>query len=222
MNIEGYDVQQLLRLAFDMRWYQVVGVPAWATTSRYNIAARTSAPVSGKALWRMLVPVFEDRFRMQAYREQREMDVYTLTVERLGRLQDASAGCFDPNGPLPAAVRTAHGERPLLGCGQTFPLLGPRAGHLWGAKINTAVLALALTDLLKRHVVDDTGITGAFDLELTFALDSIPGTLPVSDPDPFAAGIFTAVREQLGLKLEPGRGPVDVLVIDRIEPPTAN
>jgi uncharacterized protein (TIGR03435 family) len=102
-----------------------------------------------------------------------------------------------------------------------FPLLGPRAGTLWGAKINTATLALALTDLLKRHVVDDTSITNAFDLELKFALDSIPGLPPIPDADP-ASDILTAVREQLGLRLVPGRAPVDVVVIDRIEPPSAN
>lgn len=222
MNVEGYDVQQLLRLAFDMRWYQILGVPKWATTARYNITARTSTPVGGKELWRMLVPTLEDRFRMQAHREKQEMDVYKLTVERRGRLQEATAGCFDPLGPLPKAVRTEHGQRPLLGCGQTFPLLGPRAGTLWGAKVNTATLALALTDLLKRHVVDDTGITNAFDLELRFALDSIPGMPPIPGADPFAPDILTALRDQLGLKLVPGRAPVDVVVIDRIEPPSAN
>jgi len=222
MNIEGYNVESLLRLAFDARWYQVVSVPKWATTARYNILARASTPVSGKELWRMLVPTMEDRFRLQTHREKREMDVYRLTVERPGKLQEASAGCFDPNGPLPKAVRTAHGERPLLGCGQTLPILGPRAGHLWGAKIDSAVLALALTDLLKRHVVDDTSISHTFDLELKFALDSVPGTLPISDPDQFAPDILTAVREQLGLKLISGRAPVDVVVIDRIEPASEN
>ena len=222
MNIEGYTVESLLRLAFDARWYQVVSVPKWATTARYNIIARASTPVSGKELWRMLVPTLEDRFRLQAHREKREMDVYKLTVERPGKLQEATADCFDPNGPLPKAVRTPHGQRPLLGCGQTFPLLGPRAGTLWGAKVTSATLALALTDLLKRHVVDDTGITNAFDLELKFALDSIPGMPPISDADPFASDILTAVREQLGLRLVSGRAPVDVVVIDRIEPASEN
>ena len=221
LDIEGYDIPLLLLMAFRVKPYQLVDVPAWAKTARYDIHGKTTQPVGRRELWPMLVPVLEDRFRLRAHREEREMPVYTLTVERSGRLPEPKAVCYDPDGPMPQAVTTPHGQRPLLACGTTLALPGPVHGTIWGTKVRMPALASELTNLLRRHVVDNTGSDDTFDLELTFALDgSIPGVLiPETSGKP---NIFTAMREQLGLTLESGRAPVEVLVVDRIEPPSEN
>ena len=222
IDIEGYAIPLLLQSAFGVRGYQLLNIPEWATTARFNVTAKAATPVGTRDLWAMMVPVLEERFQLRTHREMRELPVYKLTVEKAGRLPEPKATCFDPNEPLPPAVRTEHGQRPLLACGAPFSLLGPRVATIWGTKIRMAALAAQLTDLLRRHVLDQTGISEAFDVELRFALSSVVGIPLVPDADPDAADVFTAVREQLGLRLESGTAPVEMLVVDRIERPSEN
>jgi uncharacterized protein (TIGR03435 family) len=111
--------------------------------------------------------------------------------------------------------------------------VGPQAGHLTATAVTTSQLANVLSPFVNRVVLDRTGLTGGFDVDLQWAPDLPSGTTsgrPVGEPpvlngqiiDPNGPSIFTAVQEQLGLKLESVKGPVDVLVIDHVERPTEN
>lgn len=167
-----------------------------------------------------VAPVLEDRFQLKAHREKQQMPVYRLSVTNSGKLAEPEANCVDPSGPLPPPVRVPRGQRPLLTCDSVF-FTGET---LWGTKIRMATLASALTDLLGRHVVDSSGFTGTFDMDLKFDRDeSVTGLPPRSTTTPSVApNIFTAVREQLGLRLDSGRDAVEVIVIDRMEQPSEN
>lgn len=223
LNIEGYPLRELLQLAFNVKPYQIVDAPKWVESARYDINAKATEPVSAKELWPLLVPVFEDRFQLKVHRENRQMPVYRLSVATSGKLAEPQANCFDPSGPLPPPVRVPRGQRPFLPCDSSLTVNELASTTLWGTKIRIATLASSLTNLLGRHVVDGTGLTGAFDIELKFDRDESVG-LPVrsSTTVPDAPNIFTAIREQLGLKLDSTRDAVEVIVIDRIERPSEN
>lgn len=221
LNIEGYSLPVLLQLAFGVKAYQITGAPPWVASARYDINAKASDPAA-KDLWPLLIPVLEERFQLKVHREPKEMSVYRLTVVRPGKLPETQSDCFDPNGPLPPPRRTAAGQRPLLPCGSAMPMFG-FTSRLWGTKVQMTTVASALTDLVQKPVVDRTGIMGVFDLDLQFDRDEIlpvpprPANVPATAPN-----IFTALQEQLGLKLESARDDVEVIVIDRIEPPSEN
>ena len=192
-------------------------------SARYDINAKAAVPLAGKDLWALMVPVLEERFQLRVHRELKEMAVFRLTVAKAGKLPPGEAVCFDPSGPAPPLVRQAPGQRPMLPCNTALPQPKPEGATLWGTKTQVATLAAALTDLLGRPVVDRTGLTGTFDVELSFDRDSAV-TLPqrpVTTP-PSLPTIATALQEQLGLRLESARDPVEVIVIDRIERPSEN
>jgi uncharacterized protein (TIGR03435 family) len=120
-----------------------------------------------------------------------------------------------PNGALPPAP-----------CGSFGMLFSPQAMHMMGQKITIETLASSLSRQLERVVVDRTGLSGVFDVNLDFAPQGLPGGPLVTDAsaaDPSGPpSIFTAIQEQLGLKLEPTTGPLDVLIIDHVERPSEN
>jgi uncharacterized protein (TIGR03435 family) len=175
----------------------------------------------------MLQDLLEDRFKLRARREKREMPVYALTLARsdgkLGEgLRASSIDCAAmrgrggrvgaPPGPPPP------GERPM--CGMR---MGPN--QVLASGVPLVQLTQVLSQLTQRIVVDRTGLTGNFDIDLSFTPDRMPqGSPPPGVPlpsiDPNGPSVFTAVQEQLGLKLESERAPVEVLVIDHVEPPT--
>lgn len=224
LNVEGYGLPILVELAFGVKPYQITGAPGWVKSARYDINAKATAPVSAKEMWPMMLPVLEERFQLQVHREKKEMPVYKLSVAKSGKLADPQANCFDPSGPLPPLVRPQPGQRPLPLCDSILPPISDAASAtLRGTKIRMATLVSALTDLLGRPVVDGTGFTGTFDLELKFDRDESAG-LPQRSANtvPTAPNIFTALQEQLGLKLDSGRDAVEVIVIDRIERPSEN
>jgi uncharacterized protein (TIGR03435 family) len=178
----------------------------------------------------MLIPLLQDRFKMQYHREKRQLPVYNLTVIKAGKLPPPNpANCrgTDPRLPPP---QPQPGKRMVAACGSTLmPILPASGAEIYGGSITMAALAGRLTDTLDRRVVDQTGFTAKFDLDLKFAIDdavpelaryaATPGQ--ASDPSGYP-NIFTALREQLGLKLEAAKGPVEVIVIDHIEKPSAN
>jgi uncharacterized protein (TIGR03435 family) len=194
----------LLTMAWQMRLYQISGGPPWVDSERFDIIAKAGHEVESDQMMQMVQTLLEDRFRLVARRETRTMPVYALVAAKNGlKLQSgpcdvAGASC----GPVRIFVNGMEGQT-------SMPLF------TW-----------MLSDFLGRQVVDDTKFAGNFAVHLKWTPDgSTPGNrsgdllpaTPGSDPS-----FFTALEEQLGLRLEPRRGPVETLTVEHAEKPTGN
>jgi bla regulator protein blaR1 len=226
----------LIRQAYQLQDSQVVGGPNWINTDRFDIIAKAPGPLALPApggppgpFQLMMRALLADRFKLAVHTESRELPIYALTLARRdgktgSQLRPAAVDCVaifaarGRGGPPPAPPQP--GERPPCGL-----RLGP--GNLSGGGVTMAQLSTTLSQFVQRIVVDRTGLTGNFDIDLTWTPDQLPQGRGEPPPgvqlppiDPNGPSIFTAVQEQLGLKLDSQRGPVDVLVIDRVEQPT--
>lgn len=198
---------------------QITGLPEWAKTERYDIQAKVSeadAPVM-KTLTReqrgeMLQGLLADRFKMVAHTETRERPVYALVVAKGGtKLHEADATNTYPDGIH--APDGKGGGAGMMRMGRDF---------IDAQAIPMSQLLGTLTQLSGRTVLDKTGLTGKYDVHLKWAPDD-PG-LVNGAPAPESAypPLFTAIQEQLGLKLESQKGPVPGVVVDHIERPAEN
>ena len=209
----------LIMFAYGIQGFQLVGVPDWVATERFDITAKAAADVPPTPIGRtspealMLRSLLEDRFRLSAHRETRDLPIYALVLARAdGRLgpqlrQTTSDYCAR----LLAAAGKA-GDTPIpAGC----PVCGMRPGgtgnEITAGAIPMNEFARFLNVNVGRTVVDRTGLTGVWDFDLKWS----PPNAPTPDPD--RPSIFTALQEQLGLRLDATTGPVEVLVIDRLE-----
>jgi uncharacterized protein (TIGR03435 family) len=217
--------------------YQISGGPKWIDSDRFDVEAKAAGDVvrgteGTRRKQLMLQTLLAQRFKLAVHHERKDMPVYALVLARRDRRLgpklrrselDTAAVRGNPNNPpipLPTfgtpACDAAGGARcsPGLGFGGVFK----------GGAMTTTELTVYLSRWLDRTVIDRTGLTGAFDVEFQFSSDGLPGapTGPpgVERPPSDGPSIFTAVQEQLGLKLESTRGPVDILVIDHAEKPT--
>ena len=226
LSLTRISLQRLLLIAYDLKDYQLVGVPVWAESKRYDLIAKSSDSTSVESMeGPMLRALLEDRFKMKVHRETRALPLYELFISKGGqKLHGSSAGgcvIYDqhaqPSKPVGPAEpqprycgfhRTGSWLRPVLdGQGVSLPDLAEN-------------IARSYNTTLGRDVVDRSGLTGAFDIHLTWSNDA--DTVKAADKSVDAPSIFQALQEQLGLKLKPAVGPVQVLVIDHIEAPTAN
>ena len=202
----------LIAFAYDVQAKQIVNGPEWMDKDRYDIAAVPDQEGTPNAnqLRTMMRKLLADRFKLAFHHEMRELSAFVLTVGKNGQKLTPT----QLNGPLPGL-----GFGPAKG----GMMLGVRNGTLTDF---TSFLQMLVLD---RPVVDRTGITGKFDFQFTFTPDDSlfhghPPPLPPqtdSSVDP-AAGFFTAIQEQLGLKLDAMKTPVDVIAIDHAEKPSAN
>jgi uncharacterized protein (TIGR03435 family) len=230
-------LRALIRFAYQLQDFQMVGGPDWLTADRFDIVAKAegdappSAPGTVGPIQLMLRDLLEDRFKVAVHHETRDLPIYALVLARtdkkLGpKLSASTVDCqammsaaMARGGP-PAAPPQVNG-RPV--CGMQVGL-----GRMVGGGFPLSQLASSLSQMVQRVVIDRTGLAGNYDLELTYTPDQMPqGTPPPGAPapppiDPNGPSIFTALQEQLGLKLDSQRGPVEVLVIDRAERPTEN
>jgi uncharacterized protein (TIGR03435 family) len=242
-------VRQLVRLAYQLQDFQIVGAPDWANSDRFDIEGRFEPPPPGPPpqtprMLLMLRTLLRDRFGMVARTETREMPILALRLVRadgrLGpQLKPAAVDCTALNaargrgpaggppldgrgGPPPPGTPFSLGERPACGSRMAFGQL--LAGGMPISRLATETLS-QLTD---RIVVDRTGLAGGYDIDLKWT--PTPDQLPPGPPppgiepppiDPNGPSLFTALQE-LGLKLDTERGPVDVLVIDRLQQPAEN
>lgn len=242
-------VRQLVRLAYQLQDFLIVGAPDWANTDRFDIEGRFEPPPPGPPpqtprMLLMLRTLLRDRFGMVARTETREMPILALRLVRadgrLGpQLKPAAVDCaalnaargrgpaggppLDGRGAPPPGTPFSLGERPACGDRMAFGQL--LAGGLPMSRLATQILS----QLTGRVVVDRTGLTGGYDIDLKWT--PTPDQLPPGPPppgiepppiDPNGPSLFTALQEQLGLKLDAERGPVDVLVIDRLQQPPEN
>lgn len=226
-------VRMLILNAYRVQSFEVVGGPSWVDSDRYQIEARAEGNPDRDQLLRMLQPLLADRFQLKVHRETREMPVYELVAGRrrpaLAPPKDDTCAAPGPNTPSDWSGGRIEpptaGRGPLPPCGDLRVSLEPSGVRVQGGKVGIAELAKTLAMVMGRPVVDKTGLTGLYDLQLGFSADASTPELPPPPPgapDSNLPSIITALQEQLGLKLEAAKQPVDVLVIDHIARPTAN
>lgn len=196
LTILNYPLRDIIRGAYDLEPYQLAGGPDWIDTARFDIVGK--APDGVPRSIGMLRTLLTDRFNLRTHKETRQIPVYALTLAREDRR-------FGPQ--LRPSTRDCAGTR----CTANVV-----SGRIQTNGYSMAQIAEILTGNVDRMVLDRTGLPGVYDLELAWTPDN--GAADVASRD--APGIFTAVVEQLGLKLEPTTGPVEVLVIDSVERPT--
>jgi uncharacterized protein (TIGR03435 family) len=215
-DAENQTLQHLVMRAYDVKDFQISGGPGWINSDHYDIQAKAEGNPSPDQMKLMLQTLLRDRFKLALHWETKELPIYVLTVAKGGlRLQPLKEGsCITPDPNNPSARAPDQKQSDFCGFG------GTGRGTLDATSASMAHLAGMFSFLLDRIVVDKTAIAGEFRVHLTFAHDEVATGLPASaDAGP---SLFTAVQEQLGLKLESSKGPVDVLVIDRVEKPSEN
>jgi uncharacterized protein (TIGR03435 family) len=208
---------QLIRFAYGIQGFQLVDAPDWFRTERFDISAKAPADipptvpgqVGPEAL--MLRSLLEDRFRLSVHRETRDVPIYALVVARgdgrLGPQIRRPASDFCARRAEAAAKEL---ELPPVPAGMVCGIRGSNT-QLSGGSFSMTGFAGFLAGEAGRVVVDRTGLTGGWDFDLKWSPPDTPS------PDPDRPVIFTALQEQLGLRLEATTGPVDVLVVDRVE-----
>lgn len=225
-------LQTIIVQAYGVRQYQISGGPSWVTSDFYDVEAKMDPSVADalKALGpdqlklarqQMLQALLADRFALKIRSEVKEGPVYFLSVGKNGsRMQDAK-----PGAALHLTGPDGGGTTGVIQLLERGPGGETKAG---ATSVNIPYLTRYLSVMLRRPVLDKTGLTGIYDFTLDFVPDAaqVPATSNTDDntlpPDPGGASIFTALQQQLGLKLEPGRGPVETLVIDHVERPSGN
>ena len=223
--VTNNSLYNLIRNAYGTQRYEMVpgqqGVPSWIDSDRWDILAKppADAPQAEERMQLMLRSLLEDRFKLVARKETREMPVYELVVARIdGQLGPQMRRSGDECGAA-ARARAAGSAPPPQSQGG---FCGTRAGNgnvsMRGVPLSNFVRNLG--GMTGRFVIDKTGLTGPYDLDLQWTPD--PSAAAGAPPQAVGDGVslFAAMQEQLGLKLEAKRAPVAVLIIDSAERPT--
>ena len=200
----------LIGFAFNVQTKQIIGAPDWSDRDRYDINATldTEGAPTDKQLRLVVRKLLEDRFKMTFHKDKKELPAFVLTVAKTGpKLTPTEA-----TGPLPGL-----GFAPAPN-GVTLIVRNGLVSEL-GELLQTMVL--------DRPVVDETGVSGKFDMSVTFTPDDSefhghPPPVKKADDVEAAPSLFEAMQQKLGLKLESQRAPVGVIVIDHVEKPSAN
>jgi uncharacterized protein (TIGR03435 family) len=191
-------LRDLISFAYDIRYQQLAGGPGWLGEEHFDLTAKSEGDgvLSTPQARQMMQALLADRFRLQAHRETREMPMYALVVAKNG--PKLKPGDPDAKG----GYRVSGNEKGM---------------HMEASRSTMEQLCWQLAGTSGRHVVDQTGLTGTY----AFSLNWLPAmATPQSDTD--APSMFVALQEQLGLKLESIKGPLEMIVIDRAERPTDN
>jgi len=232
-SAENVPVKELIRLAYHVQDFQISGGPGWIDSDHYDIEAKMDPSAAEQlqklsqdermhATGQMLQALLAERFQLKLHRESREFPIYALVVAKNGpKLHGAVPGDTYPNG-IKGPDGIAHAGMMMMGRGQ-----------LTAQALPISSLVQMLSSQLSRTVLDKTGLTGKYDIALHWAPDDseapmlkpVPGGPPpqaAASADSSGPSIFTALQEQLGLKLESQKGPVEVLIIDHVERPSEN
>jgi len=228
-RFDWFDVTlaMLIRDAYGLFDSQVIGGPDWMRSKRWDVSAKAAAlaPNDARELVRRLV---EDRFALKAHTETREMPIYNLVLARsdrtLGpRIKPATVDCtpfLTGKRPMQESPRDPDNRFGLCSVGGAFTPAGLLTPRLNGRPLTG--LIQHLEEAMELRVIDRTGLKGNYDIELSYldeslADPSLPAAQALRGPS-----LFAALQEQLGMKLEAGRGPVEVLVVDSASAPTPN
>jgi uncharacterized protein (TIGR03435 family) len=222
-------LRNLIAQAYGTAAARVAGGPAWigaASTDtrfvggdRFDITARLPEGTSEQQVPSMLRALLAERFKLVVHTETREAPIYALVIARgdgrLGpQLQKASIDCETAEAAGEVVAPSKPGEP--VRCAREV------GGTIMGRGQRLDALALMLSLFADRPVVDQTGLRGGFDFDVRFPELDTPLDGPASALTANGGGIFVAVREQLGLRLEPTRGPLEFVVVDSVEHPTEN
>lgn len=195
LKMWNVSLKRCIRYAYKIPEDQIEGGPKWIGEVGYDIVAKADNPAGEPALLMMLQPLLADRFRLQLHRETRTVPGYTLTVAKGGIKAPPSE---------PSRHSGGNGGR----------------GFIDSTGSELTALTIRLSALLGRPVVDMTGDSRKFDIHLRWTPDDAQTGADSIGPD--RPSLFTALQEQVGLKIESGRVSADVLVVDHAELPTAN
>jgi uncharacterized protein (TIGR03435 family) len=237
-SVRNMPLRTVITFAYQIQPFQLKGGPDWLTSDRFDIVAKADGEpplmTTGAAdpLRLMLRKLLADRFKLVAREETQELPVFDLVLaNRDGKtgpqLRRSETDCA---AQMAAAMKARSGGAPPAPPGPNSPMrcgvtIGPGTIRFGGNPLSA--LANSLAPLVQRVVIDRTGLTGAWDFELTYTPEPGQGLLGPLPPgverppiDPNGPSLFTALEEQLGLKLNAARGPVTVIVIDSVEQPT--
>jgi uncharacterized protein (TIGR03435 family) len=226
-------LQELIRVAYGLQENQLIASSP-LLDARFDLEARAESTATREQTVLMLRALLADRFALKTHTETRQLPVYELhrvDAARLGpRIKPSGAECAalvfpsgpdlppPPPPPPPAAMAGTplDPDRMWAGCPTMF-----FPGGLSARKMDMSAFAVALARMVRRPVVDRTALTGAFDFDMSYSLDS-DGAPPSTGSGNSAPALPTALKEQLGLRFESSRAPVDVLVVDRVQQPADN
>ena len=212
---ENTPLNFLIQFAYNAQDYQIIGAPSWVKDDGWDINAKNEVAEVDKLLLqdrksvearteRMRSRVrhmLQDRFQLKVRQEEKELPVYALTVDKTGLKIEAIK---EPKGNMRSNRSNA-------------------AGTIHGEGIALDRLSQTLGNILERPVVDETGLDGFYDIDLKYSLDtSAPGNDAAPSEDVTGPSIFTALREQLGLRLAGKKGPVTTWVVEKVEKPGEN
>jgi uncharacterized protein (TIGR03435 family) len=208
LHVINATLKDLIETAYDARELQILGVPAWASATKYDVTATPGTHPEGAAVSQpgnnnvrlKVQAMLKDRFQLQLHRETRSVPVYSLVVAR-GSIK-------------PGVLRATDSPHKGVNAGQ---------GTMLGEAASMTDLTHKLSRLLDRLVVNHTGLEGNYDFKLEWTPDPGPSA-PDGQPVETSLGpsLFRALQQQLGLRLEATKGPVDVLVIDHVGKPSEN
>jgi uncharacterized protein (TIGR03435 family) len=221
-------LKMLILGAYGLKEDQLSGLPNWADSARYDIDAKVAGPdvaelqkLKNDQRRLLLLPLLADRFKLTVHDDTKILPIYELIVANNGsKLKEATPG-----------DAYANGVKGPDGIGRTG-MMTMRPGQLTAQAVPMTSLVTMLSQQLHRTVVDETGLTGKYDISLQWTQDDgsnpmfkgTDGSQQSAEPSPDASlpSIFTAVQEQLGLKLQSSKGPVRVVIIDHVEMPSEN
>jgi len=201
----GMSLRAITTVAYTVTDRQISGGPDWVNTDRWNIEAKAQRRGTSDELHEGLAHLLEERFHLKVRRETRDLPAYLLSVDKKGMKM-----------PVHDAADLVH--EPIGGRFQDGEL------HLSGKNVAMDYFAFFLSRALPLNAVDRTGLPDRYDVNLNYVPEGragsdggAPAPAPVDGPD-----LMTALRDQLGLRLEKGRGPVPFLVIEHVEKPSEN
>lgn len=218
------NAKTLISNAYGIKDDLITGGPDWISSTGYDIDAKVTSfdspdvhQLTRDQHNQMLQSLLADRFHLVVHNETKDAPIYELTLAKGGpKLVESKPSDTPPQGSPavpPGAVVKTFGA-PISG-----PLIRMMPGQFSAQAMSVAQLADMLSRQLHRTVIDRTGLTGKYDITLKYTPDSSPASADAADAGP---SIFTALQEQLGLKLDASKGPVKTLVIDHIERPSEN
>jgi len=207
---------------------EVIGGPAWLDTDRYDILAKAEGnPPLAEILGPLFQAPLEDRFKVQVHKESRDAAVYLLSVAKGGpKLQPIAEGSCVPLdlNNLPKTPPAPGEPMPKFCGGGGARGNGSKIVLDWTGVTMADLAGRALSTFVDHPIVDKTGLAGRYNVHLEFVRDRAPN--PTAAPGAMAADpgptVFAALEEQLGLRLTPGKAPVDAIVVDHAEKPSAN
>jgi uncharacterized protein (TIGR03435 family) len=215
-SCENISLKNLISNAYGIRQDLISGGPGWVESVGFDVDAKVAGPdvetlkkLSPRQRGSMLQSLLEERFKLKVHRETKVLPMYDLVVAKGGPKMKEVA----------AADLAANAKDPDRGKHPGMMTMGP--GMFKGQALPAQAIANEIAFVLEHTVVDKTGLAGKYDLDLKWTPE---GTAPSDDDGSAESGvsIFTAVQEQLGLKLQPTKGPVETLVIDHVEQPSEN